>query len=111
MSMQYQPPNLIGATNAMVASNPFMDRLTQARSPGSVMVYEYKSLKPKKQLKEIKETWGKTRKHGGTLSLWIVVPTKIRKKKGKKEHGKKKKRERGKGTKEKRKPNREHMNK
>lgn len=53
MSMQYQPPNLIGASNAIVASNPFLDRFGQARAPGSVMVYEFKSLRPKKQLKEI----------------------------------------------------------
>ena len=53
MSMQYQPPTLIGATNAMVASNPFLDRFSQARAAGSIMVYEFKNLRPKKQLKEI----------------------------------------------------------
>jgi hypothetical protein len=55
MSMQYNPPSLIGATNATVnaGTNPFMDRLTAARAAGPIMPYEYKSLKPKKQLKEI----------------------------------------------------------
>ena len=55
MSMQFNPPSLIGATNATVNAgpNPFMDRLTAARAAGPIMAYEYKSLKPKKQLKEI----------------------------------------------------------
>ncbi len=55
MSMQYNPPSLIGATNATVnaGTNPFMERLTAARAAGPIMAYEYKSLKPKKQLKEI----------------------------------------------------------
>ena len=53
--MQFNPPSLIGATNATVNAgpNPFMDRLTAARAAGPIMAYEYKSLKPKKQLKEI----------------------------------------------------------
>jgi hypothetical protein len=52
---QFNPPSLIGATNATVnaGTNPFMDRLTAARAAGPIMAYEYKSLKPKKQLKEI----------------------------------------------------------
>tara|TARA_Y100000592_G_C5462128_1_gene314561 strand:- start:583 stop:1263 length:681 start_codon:yes stop_codon:yes gene_type:complete len=55
MSMQFNPPSLIGATNATVnaGTNPFMDRLTAARAAGPIMPYEYKSMKPKKQLKEI----------------------------------------------------------
>jgi len=55
MSMQFNPPSLIGATNATVNSgtNPFMDRTTAARAAGPIMPYEYKSMKPKKQLKEI----------------------------------------------------------
>ena len=57
MTMQggFQPPSLIGATNATVNTgiNPFLDRLTAARAAGPVMAYEFKSLKPKKQLKEI----------------------------------------------------------
>ena len=55
MSMQFNPPSLIGATNATVNAgpNPFMDRLTAARAAGPIMPYEYKSMKPKKQLKEI----------------------------------------------------------
>tara|TARA_B100001287_G_scaffold163986_1_gene137797 strand:- start:196 stop:876 length:681 start_codon:yes stop_codon:yes gene_type:complete len=55
MSMQFNPPSLIGATNATVNAgpNPFMDRLTAARAAGPIMPYEYKALKPKKQLKEI----------------------------------------------------------
>ena len=53
--MQFNPPSLIGATNATVNAgpNPFMDRLTAARAAGPIMPYEYKSMKPKKQLKEI----------------------------------------------------------
>ena len=53
---QFNPPSLIGATNATVNTNgvnPFMDRLTAARAAGPIMAYEFKSLKPKKQLKEI----------------------------------------------------------
>jgi len=53
---QFQPPSLIGATNATVNTNgvnPFLDRYTAARAAGPVMAYEYKAMKPKKQLKEI----------------------------------------------------------
>ena len=53
---QFNPPSLIGATNATVNTNgvnTFMDRLTAARAAGPIMAYEFKSLKPKKQLKEI----------------------------------------------------------
>ena len=53
MTMNYQPPNLIGATTTNVASNAFMDRYAQARAAGTIMLYEYKNIKPKKQLKEI----------------------------------------------------------
>lgn len=53
MTMNYQPPNLIGATTTSVASNAFMDRQDQARAAGTVMLYEFKNTKPKKQLKEI----------------------------------------------------------
>lgn len=53
MSMNFQPPNLIGATNAMVAGGRFLDRFGQARAAGSIMQYEFQNLKPKKQLKEI----------------------------------------------------------
>jgi hypothetical protein len=57
MTLNYQPPSLIGATNATVA-NPFMPPLKFARAAGAVMNYEYKSSKPKKQLKEmIKVLW------------------------------------------------------
>ena len=52
MSMNYQPPSLIGATNATV-SNPFMPPIKYARAAGSIMQHEYKSSKPKKQLKEM----------------------------------------------------------
>jgi hypothetical protein len=52
MSMQYQLPSLIGAETP-AAPNAFMDRFDSARSAGSVTNYEYKSTKPKKQLKEI----------------------------------------------------------
>ena len=55
--MNYQPPSLIGATNASVA-NPFMPPLKFARAAGAIMTYEYKSEKPKKQVKEmIKVLW------------------------------------------------------
>ena len=50
--MQYQMPSLIGAQTP-AASNAFMDRFDSARSAGTVINYEYKSVKPKKQLKEI----------------------------------------------------------
>ena len=51
---QFQPPSLIGATNATVAGpNPFLDRFSAARAAGAIMPYEYKAMKPKKQLKEI----------------------------------------------------------
>ena len=53
MSMSFQPPSLIGATTPSVTNNAFMDRYEAARSPGSIMTYEYKNTKPKKQLKEI----------------------------------------------------------
>jgi len=53
MTLNFQPPSLIGATNAYVDSNPFLPPKEMARSAGSVIQYEYKSLKPKKQLKEI----------------------------------------------------------
>ena len=57
MSLQYQPNNLIGATNASVA-NSFLPPLKYARAPGSIIKYEYRSTKPKKQLKElIKVLW------------------------------------------------------
>ena len=52
MTMNYQPPTLIGATNN-ITSNSFMDRKSAARAAGSIMMYEYKNIKPKKQLKEI----------------------------------------------------------
>ena len=55
--MNYQPPSLIGATNATVA-NPFMPPLKFARAAGSIMTYEFKSEKPKKQVKEmLKVLW------------------------------------------------------
>ena len=34
-------------------TNPFLNRLESARAAGAVMAYEYKNLKPRKQLKEI----------------------------------------------------------
>ena len=55
-TQQFQPPSLIGATNATVNTNgvnPFLDRYTAARAAGPIMAYEYKAMKPKKQLKEI----------------------------------------------------------
>jgi len=53
MSMQFQPPSLIGAQSANTGANPFLDRFSAARAAGAVMFYEYKNVKPKKQLKEI----------------------------------------------------------
>jgi len=53
MTIQFQPPTLIGAQSANTGMNPFLDRFSAARAAGSVMMYEYKSVKPKKQLKEI----------------------------------------------------------
>ena len=53
MSMSFQPPSLIGATNTTVSNTAFMDRLDSARAAGALMQYEYKNVKPKKQLKEI----------------------------------------------------------
>tara|TARA_A100001391_G_scaffold73075_2_gene46923 strand:- start:4378 stop:5037 length:660 start_codon:yes stop_codon:yes gene_type:complete len=51
--MQFQPPTLIGASNGIVETNPFLPPKQLARAAGTVMTYEFKSLKPKKQLKEI----------------------------------------------------------
>lgn len=53
MTMNYNPPNLIGAQSAHVGTNPFLDRFSAARAAGSIIQYEYKNIKPKKQLKEI----------------------------------------------------------
>jgi len=52
MTIQYQPPSLIGASNASV-NNAFLPPVKYARAAGSVMKYEYKSSKPKKQIKEM----------------------------------------------------------
>tara|TARA_R100000900_G_scaffold115803_1_gene90648 strand:+ start:2031 stop:2726 length:696 start_codon:yes stop_codon:yes gene_type:complete len=52
MTIQYQPPSLIGASNASV-NNAFLPPIKYARAPGSVMKHEYKSSKPKKQVKEM----------------------------------------------------------
>ena len=51
MSMQYQPSNLI-EMNAN-GTNPFLNRMDSARAAGAIMAYEFKNIKPKKQLKEI----------------------------------------------------------
>lgn len=52
MTMTYQPPSLIGASNATV-NNAFLPPIKYARAAGSVMKYDYKSSKPKKQVKEM----------------------------------------------------------
>ena len=52
MSMQYQPPSLIGAQSAAVG-NAFLPPMKYARAAGAVMQYDYKSSKPKKQVKEM----------------------------------------------------------
>tara|TARA_B100001250_G_scaffold165816_1_gene142713 strand:- start:2302 stop:2988 length:687 start_codon:yes stop_codon:yes gene_type:complete len=57
MTLNYQPPSLIGATNAHVA-NAFLPPIKYARAAGAIMQYEYKSEKPKKQVKEmVKILW------------------------------------------------------
>lgn len=57
MSMQYNPPSLIGAATS-TASNPFLPPIKFARAAGGIMNYDYKSTKPKKQIKElIKILW------------------------------------------------------
>jgi len=57
MSMNYVPPSLIGA-NTATAANPFLPPIKFARAAGTVMQYDYKSAKPKKQLKEmLKVLW------------------------------------------------------
>ena len=57
MTMTYQPPSLIGASNATV-NNAFLPPIKYARAAGSVMKYDYKSSKPKKQVKEmVKILW------------------------------------------------------
>jgi len=53
MTMNYSPPNLIGAQSAHVGANPYLDRFSSARAAGTVIMYEYKNIKPKKKLKEI----------------------------------------------------------
>ena len=53
MSMQFNPPSLIGANSTNVTNKAFMDRQDAARASGPVMQYEYKHHKQKKQLKEI----------------------------------------------------------
>ncbi len=53
MTMNFSPPNLIGAQSAHVGANPYLDRFSSARAAGTVIMYEYKNLKPKKKLKEI----------------------------------------------------------
>ena len=45
-------PSLIGAETP-TASSVFLNKLDAARSSGPITTYEYKSVKPKKQLKEI----------------------------------------------------------
>jgi len=51
MSIQYQPSNLLELHSD--ETNPFLNRLDSARAAGAITAYEYKSTKPKKQLKEI----------------------------------------------------------
>ena len=53
MTLNYQPPSLIGAN--MNSANPFMKPIPFARAAGGVMQYEYKSSKPKKQVNPIEE--------------------------------------------------------
>ena len=57
MSMQYQPPSLIGASSSNVSANAFLDRFEAARAAGAVIQYEYKNIKPKKQLKTLLAEW------------------------------------------------------
>ena len=66
--MAYQQPNLIG-TNVSItpnSSNPsqlnsfsmnkFLPKLQQFRAGGNITEYKYDAIKPKKQLKEIKDS-------------------------------------------------------
>ena len=41
MSMEFQPPSLIGASNAFVETNPFLPPKAMARAPGSIMKYDF----------------------------------------------------------------------
>lgn len=57
MTIQYNPPSLIGATNATVA-NPFLPPIKFGRAAGPIITHDYISSKPKKQVKEmIKILW------------------------------------------------------
>ncbi len=53
MSMQFNPQSFIDARTTTVEQNAFLPRDKLARAPGSVMKYDFKSTKPKKQIKEI----------------------------------------------------------
>ena len=65
MTIQYNPPSLIGATNATVA-NPFLPPIKFARAAGPVITHDYISSKPKKQVKEmIKILWPERKKFLG----------------------------------------------
>ena len=77
MSMQYQPPSLIGATNA-TAANPFLPPINFARAAGAIMNYDYKSTKPKKQLKEMIQVLWPERKHFFKLPYGYKFNTKDR---------------------------------
>lgn len=50
----FQQPNLIGAQSPQ-ATNPFLPPLVQARAAGPIEEYQYRTLKPKKRLKEIRQ--------------------------------------------------------
>lgn len=59
---QYQPPSLIGASNSTIA-NSFLPPIPFARAVGPIIQYEYRSLKPKKQVKELlKVLWPERKK-------------------------------------------------
>ena len=53
MAMQFNPQSFIDARTTTVEQNAFLPRDKLARAPGSVMKYDFKAIKPKKQIKEI----------------------------------------------------------
>ena len=53
MTMQFNPQSFIDARTTTVEQNAFLPRDKLARAPGSVMKYDFKAVKPKKQIKEI----------------------------------------------------------
>tara|TARA_R100001510_G_scaffold57410_1_gene65370 strand:+ start:63 stop:734 length:672 start_codon:yes stop_codon:yes gene_type:complete len=53
MAMQFNPQSFIDARTTTVEQNAFLPLDKLARAPGTVMKYNFKAVKPKKQIKEI----------------------------------------------------------